>query len=218
MRSTIRHLLASGVLGVALVATALPAHAATSPAVVFDSGHLDLVDVAYEAGALEVGVHDEDNDIEYGADEVKLIVKRQAKVTVPADPAFAFLGTPGVSKVWILPQIQNSNLIWPGIAAEEIEAGVFASDALTLSVQSVSGPGQLAIYTENAVGQPTILADSGDGLPDAITVTAGDHSHANWAFDKAGTYYVTVRATGTLAATGQQVTSDPATFRFVVRA
>ncbi|MFG1885818.1 choice-of-anchor M domain-containing protein [Micromonospora sp. NPDC049102] len=218
MRSTVRHLLASGVLGVALVATALPAHAATTSAVVFNTGHLDLVDVAYEAGALKVGVHDEDNGIEYGADEVKLVVKRQAKVTVPADPAYAFLGTPGVSKVWVLPQIENTNLIWPGIAAEEIEAGVFAGDALTLSAQSVTGPGQLAIYTENAVGQPTILADSGDGLPDAITVAAGDHTHANWAFDKAGTYYVTVRATGTLVATGQQVTSAPATLRFTVKA
>ncbi|MFD6680052.1 choice-of-anchor M domain-containing protein [Micromonospora parva] len=218
MRSTVRHLLTSGVLGVALVATALPAQAATTSLVVFDTGHLDLVDVAYEDGALEVGVHDEDNDVEYGADEVKLIVKRHAKVTVPADPAFAFLGTPGVAKVWVLPQIQNANLIWPGIAAEEVEAGVFAGDALTLSVQSVAGPGQLAIYTENAVGQPTILADSGDGLPDAVTVAAADHAHANWAFDRAGTYCVTVRATGTLAATDQQVTSAPATLRFTVKA
>ncbi|MEV1155149.1 choice-of-anchor M domain-containing protein [Micromonospora chokoriensis] len=217
MRSTIRHLLASGVLGVALVATAVPAQAATTSVVAFNSGHLDLVDIAYEDGALEVGVHDEDNDVEYGADEVKLIVKRQAKVTVPADPAFAFLGTPGVSTVWVLPQIENANLVWPGIAAEEIEAGVFAGDALTLSVKSVSGPGQLAIYTENAVGQPTILADSGDGLPDALTVTAGDHTHANWAFDQAGSYKVTVRATGTLAATGQRVTSEPATLRFTVK-
>ncbi|MDG4838537.1 choice-of-anchor M domain-containing protein [Micromonospora sp. WMMD967] len=217
MHSTIRHLLASGVLGVALVATAVPAQAATTSAVVFNSGHLDLVDIAYEDGALEVGVHDEENDVEYGADEVKLIVKRQAKVTVPADPAFAFLGTPGVSKVWLLPQIQNSSLIWPGIAAEEVGAGVFTGDALTLSVRSVTGPGQLAIYTENAVGQPTVLADSGDGLPDAITVTAGDHSHANWAFDQAGSYKVTVRATGTLAATGQRVTSEPTTLRFTVK-
>ncbi|MEU0077545.1 choice-of-anchor M domain-containing protein [Micromonospora tulbaghiae] len=218
MRSTLRHLLAAGVLGVALVATSLPAQAATTSAVVLNTGHLDVVDVAYEAGVLEIGVHDEDNDVEYGADEVKLVVKRQAKVTVPADPAFAFLGTPGVSQVWILPEIRNENLIWPGIAAEEIEAGVFTGDSLTLSVRAVSGPGQLAIYTENAVGQPNILADSGDGLPDALALTAGDHTHANWAFDAAGTYRVTVRATGTLAASGQKVTSAPATLRFTVKA
>ncbi|WBB67640.1 choice-of-anchor M domain-containing protein [Micromonospora sp. WMMD812] len=218
MRRTLRHLLASGALGVALAATALPAQAATTSPVVFRSGHLDVVDVAYEAGMLEIGVHDEDDDVEYGSDEVKLVVTRQAKVSVPADPAFAFLGTPGVSKVWILPEIQNPNLIWPGIAAEEIESGVFAGDSLTLSVRSVAGPGQLAIYTENAVGQPSVLADSGDGLPDSVSLTAGDHTHANWAFDEAGKYRVTVRATGVLAATGQQVTSAPATLHFTVKA
>ncbi|TDC42993.1 choice-of-anchor M domain-containing protein [Micromonospora sp. KC213] len=215
MRKPVRLLLASGAVTVALLAAAPPAQATV---VTFSSGHVDLVDIAYEAGELELGVHDEDNDVEYATDEVKIVVKRQAKVTVPNDPAFGFLGTPGVSKVWILPEIQNTDLIWPGIAAEEIEPGTFTADALTLNVQSVSGPGQLAIYTENAVGQPNILADSGDGLPDTIALTAGDHLHANWAFDRAGIYCITLRATGTLAATGQQVTSEPATLHVVVRA
>ncbi|WP_370040261.1 choice-of-anchor M domain-containing protein [Micromonospora sp. M71_S20] len=208
-------LLATAAVTAGLVASAAPAQATTT--VVFSTGHIDLVDIAYEAGALEIGVHDEDNDVEYAAGDVAIIVKRQAKITVPNDPAFGFLGTPGVSKVWVLPEIQNTNFIWPGIAAEEIEAGTFAGDQLTLNVQSVSGPGQLAIYTENVVGQPVVLADSGDGLPDALTLTAGDHLHANWAFDAAGIYRVTFRATGTLA-NGQQVTSDPTTLRIAVRA
>ncbi|MER7457967.1 choice-of-anchor M domain-containing protein [Micromonospora sp. NPDC126480] len=216
MRKPIRLLLTSGVVTAALLAAA-PA-AAQASLVTFNSGHLDLVDIAYEDGALELGVHDEDTDVEYAADEVKVVVKRQAKVTVPNDPAFGFLGTPGVSKVWILPEIQNTSLVWPGIAAEEVEPGTFTADTLTLDLQSVNGPGQLAIYTENAVGQPTVLADSGDGLPDTIALTAGDHLHANWAFDRAGTYCVTFRATGTLAATSEQVTSEPATLRVVVRA
>ncbi|PZG01759.1 choice-of-anchor M domain-containing protein [Micromonospora deserti] len=217
MRNSFRLLLASGAVATALVASALPAQATTTSLVVFSTGHVDLADVAYEGGELEIGVHDEDNDVEYATDEVKIVVKRQAKVTVPNDPAFGFLGTPGVSKVWILPEIQNTDLVWPGIAAEEVGAGVFANDQLTLNLQSVVGPGQLAIYTENAVGQPVVLADSGDGVPDALTLTVGDHAHANWAFDNAGTYCVTFRATGTLA-DGQQVTSDPATLRIVVKA
>ncbi|AEB44445.1 choice-of-anchor M domain-containing protein [Micromonospora maris] len=214
MPKPIRLLLASGVVTAALLAAAPPAQASL---VTFSSGHLDLVDIAYEAGELELGVHDEDNDVEYATDEVKVVVKRQARVTVPNDPAFSFLGTPGTSKVWILPEIQNTNLVWPGIATEEVEAGTFTADALALTVQSVSGPGQLAIYTENAVGQPNILADSGDGLPDTVVLTAGDHLHANWAFDRAGTYRVTFRVTGILAATGAQVTSEAATLRVVVK-
>ncbi|MER7890117.1 choice-of-anchor M domain-containing protein [Micromonospora sp. NPDC094482] len=218
MHKPIRLLLASGVVTAALLAAAPPAQAETGTLVTLSAGHLDVADVAYEDGTLEIGVHDEDNDIEYAADEVKLVVKRQAKATVPTNPDFAFLGTPGVAKVWILPEVQNSDLIWPGLAAEEVEPGVFVGDALALTVQSVTGPGQLAIYTENAVGQPTILADSGDGLPDAIALTAGDHRHANWAFDRSGAYCVTLRATGTVAATGQTITSAPATLHFTVKA
>lgn len=214
MRKPIRLLLASGAATAALLATTQPAQASL---VRFSSGHIDLVDIAYEAGELELGVHDEDNDVEYAADEVKIVVRQQAEVTVPNDPAFDFLGTPGVSTVWILPQIQDTDLVWPGVATEEVEAGVFTDDELTLAVQSVSGPGELALYTENAVGQPNVLVDSGAGLPDTIALNAGDHQHYNWAFDRAGTYCVTFSATGTLADTGQQVSSEAVTLRVVVQ-
>ncbi|WP_018831694.1 choice-of-anchor M domain-containing protein [Salinispora tropica] len=214
MRKPIRLLLTSGAVTAAMLVAAPPAQA--SP-VTFSSGHIDLVDIAYEDGELELGVHDEDNDVEYATDEVRVIVKRQAEVTVPNDPAFGFLGTPGVSTVWILPEIQNTDLVWPGVATEEVEAGVFTDDELTLTMQSVHGPGELALYTENAVGQPNVIVDSGDGLPDTIALTAGDHQHANWAFDRAGTYCITFHATGTLADTGQQVSSETVTLRVVVR-
>jgi surface-anchored protein len=94
---------------------------------------------------------------------------------------------------------------------------VFAGDAVTLSVVRVVGPDQLAVYTGNAVGQPNVLADSGDGTPDAIALSVGDHLHANWAFDRAGTYTVKVRATATLATSGQRVSSETVNLRFVVK-
>lgn len=214
MRKPIRLLLASGAATAALLAATQPAQASL---VTFSSGHIDLVDIAYEAGELELGVHDEDNDVEHPTDEVKIVVKQQAEVTVPNDPAFDFLGTPGVSTVWILPQIQDTDLVWPGVATEEVEAGVFTDDELTLAMQSVSGPGELALYTENAVGQPNVLVDSGAGLPGTIALNAGDHQHYSWAFDRAGTYCVTFSATGTLADTGQQVSSEAVTLRVVVQ-
>lgn len=214
MLKPIRLLLASGAVTAALLTATQPAQASL---VRFSSGHIDLVDIAYEAGELELGVHDEDNDVEYATDEVKIVVKQQAEVTVPNDPAFDFLGTPGVSTVWILPQIQDTDLVWPGVATEEVEAGLFTDDELTLAMQSVSGPGELALYVENAVGQPNVLVDSGDGLPDTIALNAGDHQHYNWAFDRAGTYCVTFSATGTLADTGEQVSSEAVTLRVVVQ-
>ncbi len=91
------------------------------------------------------------------------------------------------------------------------EPGVFAG------IERVRGPGSLAVFTQDAVGAPDVLTDSGDGLPDAIGLATGGHVHANWAFDKAGTYQVKVRATATLAATGRTITSDPATYTFTAQ-
>jgi surface-anchored protein len=194
LRKPIRLMLGSGILAAVLLGTAVPAQA--TDMVVLSAGHVDVVDLAYEDGVLEV--------------------KNAAKTTVPDNPAFGFLGAPG-KPVWILPEIQNEELIWPGIATEEIESGVFAADTVTLQVEKVTGSGRVAIFTENAVGAPNVLVNSGDGLPDALPLATAAHQHASWAFQKAGVYLIKVRATAELAATGQSVTSEPAVYKFVVQ-
>jgi surface-anchored protein len=209
-------MLGSGILAAALLGTAVPAQATST--VVLSAGHVDVVDLAYEDGVLEIGVHDEtvEPDVEREVDDVVFLVKKAAKTTVPDDPAFGFLGAPG-KPVWVLPEIQNEDLIWPGIATEEIENGVFAADTVTLKFEKVTGSGRFAIFTENAVGTPNVLVNSGDGLPDALPLATATHQHASWAFQNAGVYFIKVRATAQLAATGQTVTSEPAVYKFVVQ-
>lgn len=215
MRKPFRLLLGSGVLAAALLGTTGPAQAAAT--VVLSSGHVDIVDVAYEDGALEIGVHDEtvEPDVEREPSDVVFVVRRAARTTVPDNPAFGFLGAAG-KPTWILPEIRNDELLWPGLAADEIEAGVFAGDTVTLAVQKVTGPGRLALFTEDAVGNPDILVNSADSLPDTLTLQAGSHRHASWAFSKAGVYTIKIRATGTLT-DGTTVTSDPALYQVVVQ-
>ncbi|GAB3811671.1 choice-of-anchor M domain-containing protein [Kribbella italica] len=197
----------------AFTGLAVPAQAA--PCIVLDQGHVDVIGIAFEDGAFDLHVHDEENDVEYSPADVQLVAKPGSETTVPADPAFGFLGTPGAA-VWVLPQVQDPELLWPGIGVEEIEAGVFASDSVKLDVVGVSGPAAVSIYTTDAFGAPTVLVDSGNGLPDRINTTAGDHLHANWAFEAPGTYKVKVRASGKLAATGQNVSSPITTYVFKV--
>jgi surface-anchored protein len=60
-----------------------------------------------------------------------------------------------------------------------------------------------------------VLANSGDGTPDQLTLATGGHQHTSWAFTSAGMYRVTFQATATLA-DGTQVASDPATYTFYV--
>ena len=211
MRKPFRLLIGSGALVAALLSAAPPAQATDT--VVLSSGHVDIVDIAYEDGALDIGVHDE--TVERQVDDVVLLVRNAARTTVPDHPAFGFLGAAG-KPVWILPEIQDERLLWPGIATEEIEAGVFAGDTVSLAVQKVIGPGHLALFTEDAVGNPNVLIDSADGLPDALPLQAGSHKHASWAFSKAGVYLIKVRATGTRT-DGTTVTSAPAVYKVVVQ-
>jgi surface-anchored protein len=197
----------------ALAGIAVPADAA--PRLVLDQGHVDVVGIAFENGAFDVHVHDEAHGVEYAPSAVELVAKASAEIAVPDDPAYRFLGTAG-SRAWVLPQVQDPDLLWPGIGAEEIPSGVFTGDALKVDLVGVSGPADVSIFTTDAFGAPSVLADSGDGLPDTIDTTAGGHLHSNWAFEAPGYYTLKVRVSGTLAATGKTVTSSVATYCFKV--
>ncbi|GAB3948109.1 hypothetical protein GCM10029976_078600 [Kribbella albertanoniae] len=214
MRKPYRVVLSAAAV-LALTAVAVPATATTS--VVLDQGHVDVVGIAWEDNAFNVHVHDEESATEYTPAEVQLVAKPGSKVAVPDDPAYSFLGQPG-SSAWVLPQVQDADLLWPGIGSEEIASGVFTNDALKVILVGVYGPADFSIFTTDAFGAPTRLADSGNGLPDTINTTAGGHLHANWAFEAAGTYKVKFKVRGTLAATGQTVTSAVATYTFKVQA
>jgi surface-anchored protein len=207
-------LMLSATTVLALTGLAVPANAASC--VVLDQGHVDVVGIAWEDNAFNLHVHDEEHGVEYTPAEVQLTAKPGAQIAVPADPAYSFLGTAG-SAAWVLPQVQDPELLWPGIGAEEIASGVFTGDALKVTLVGVSGPADFSIFTTDAFGTPTRLADSGDGLPDTIDTTAGGHLHANWAFEAAGTYKLKFKVSGTLAGTGQKVTSAIATYTFKVQ-
>jgi surface-anchored protein len=199
----------------ALTALAVPATAAPCP-VELDHGHVDVIGIAYEDGALDVHVHDEETNTEYDPADVRLVAKPTSGTTVPDDPAYSFLGKPG-EPVWILPQVQDPDLLFAGIAAEEIEPGIFTGDTLDVDILQVTGPAGFSVFTTDGVGAPTVLVDSGDGLPDRTTSEAGGHKHVNWAFEAPGTYTVKVRASGTVADTGQKVQSRVETYTFEVQ-
>jgi surface-anchored protein len=211
MRLLTRSAVLSGVLALS-IGVGVPAQAATL--VTLDKGHVDVVDVEYADGGFELHIHDEVHGENDPAD-VLLRVLPKAKTTVPADPAYAFLGPAG-RPVWILPQSQDPDLLFAGLSTEELEPGVLAGDQVTLTLCGVSGPGKLSVFTTDAFGSPSPVFNSRDGLPDATSLTVGGHQHANWAFSAAGTYRVTFHVSGRLAADNQVVTSAPATVTFKV--
>jgi surface-anchored protein len=212
MRSRSRVAILAGAL---VLGIAVPAQAA--PLVVLDKGHVDAVDVEYADSGLELHVHDEtvEPGVERDPKDVLLRALAEARTTVPDDPAYAFLGRAG-DPVWILPQVQDPNLLFAGLSTEDIEPGALAGDQVTLTLCAVSGPGKVSLFTTDAVGAPSIVFNSRDGLPDTTALTAGAHKHVNWSFTATGTYRFTFHATARVAGTNQVVTSAPTTVTFQV--
>ena len=198
-----------------LVACAPPPPVPTPPAVLSD-GHVDI-GLAVEDGEFEPHVHDEENDAEYAPDEAVLTALPAAATTVPSDPALGFLGAPG-DTTYVLPETQVPGLLWLGIGAEEIEAGVLVDDEFDMSIAAVDGPGTFAMYTVDGLGAPTVLVDSSDGLPDTLAdLASGVHSHVNYAFSAPGKYKVSLRFTGTLADGNVAMDSGPVVYTFDVK-
>jgi surface-anchored protein len=196
---------------VGIAAAIMVGTAGTASAEPISTGHVDVIDIDYASGALTVQALV--NGVERDPATVELVVLNGAKTTVPNSAAYSFLGAPG-DPVWILPQTQNTNLLWPGWNSTDVPSGVFGSNTLQMSLIGVTG-GELAIYT-TSLGNPTVLFDNGNGLPDTRPLATGAHAHANWAFSNAGTYTVTFQITGTL--TNGTTISDDATYTFTVQA
>jgi surface-anchored protein len=196
----------------AVAVTALAATPAQAATVTLTSGHADVLDVDYSAGALTLTVNDDVT--ERNPADVILQVPAAAKITVPAGAAWSFLGAAG-GTAWVLPQASTSGLLWAGWNTTEVPSGIFQSNSVTFRLNSFTGPGQVSVYTVSA-GTPTRLFDSSDGLPDTRTVAYNAHTHANWGFTQAGTYTVTFEVTGKLLSTGATVTTGAKAFTFTV--
>jgi surface-anchored protein len=183
---------------------------------VLTTGHND-VGVNYEDGAWDLHVHAEDLGMEYEPGGVWLKVGGSARTTVPSAPEFSFLGTAG-GTIWILPAIQKPDLLFLGLGTEEIASGIFSNDTVRLALTSVDGPGDFIAYQLDAFGTPGVFFNSRDGLgaSDFRTLTAGGHTHVNWAFTAPGRYRIGLQASGVLTTNHETTTSEVVTYLFDV--
>ncbi|MDG4832969.1 choice-of-anchor M domain-containing protein [Solwaraspora sp. WMMD1047] len=193
-----------------------PPAASAQDRVVLTKGHTDAVDVHYADGELSLKVHDDTVSPAVIRDpaDVTFQVLPQAAIEVPADPRYSFLGAVGAT-VWVLPQTQDPDLLWPGWNTTTLNSGVFTGDKVKLSLVGVDGPGNVTLFGVNAFGDPLIRFRSDDGLPDAIDVPVHTHAHASWAFSAEGSYTLKFQADATLT-NGTALTTGPVDYTFVV--
>ncbi|MER7406393.1 TIGR03773 family transporter-associated surface protein [Streptomyces sp. NPDC000070] len=179
-----------------------------------DEGHIDLAARVVDG---KMQIHIKDGTIAGKTtwrepSSVVLHVKPAARKTIPASDDFAFLGKEG-DPVWLLDQVQQDGLLWPGWSTDNIAAGA-TKGGVDFALTKVDGPGSYALYNYDGLSGASVLFNSGDGVPDSFTVPANSHAHGGWAFSKEGVYRLTFRMSGTLA-NGTKV-SDTETVTFAV--
>jgi len=225
MRRTITGRLSIVVLGSVLGMAPLATPAQAQPVTLTD-GHADAIDVDSAGGSLTVQVLDGTGGgpVERDPADVTFDVPGDAKVTVPGGcgGGWGFLGDPE-DTVWVLPQdlttANNKDLLWLGWNTEEVASDVFEDDELTVELVDVESTGSsddFSVYTVNFFGCPSVVFDSGNGLPDTKPFGQDNHAHFNWAFEATGEYTVTVEVTGTLDGTTTEVRSGPVELTFDV--
>ncbi|QIQ01081.1 TIGR03773 family transporter-associated surface protein [Streptomyces liangshanensis] len=182
---------------------------------VIDDGHVDAIAGKMVNGTLRTLFKDSRDPAHVVWREpssVILHVNPAAKEKVPADRAYAFLGTAGKA-FWLIPQVQKPGVVWAGWNTESLR-GSALEGPVDLRLTKVAGPGPLAIWETAGLGGAQVLYNSADGLPDGRKVNLGVHAHANWGFAEEGVYRVTFQLAGRLAS-GASAT-DTRTYTFAV--
>jgi surface-anchored protein len=194
---------------------------ATAGRVVLDEGHVDAVAPRLLAGKLQIQVKDGTRVGQAGGQvhwrepgDVTFHVKPAARAALPDDAALAFLGEPG-DEIFLLPQQQQSGILWTGWSTEELRAEQVRGP-VTVRLTTVDGPGAFGIFTTGSFGDRDVIFNSADGLPDSHPVELGTHAHGNWGFAEQGVYRLTFDATATLG-DGRTVT-DTEVYTFAVGA
>jgi len=182
-------------LAIAAGLIAVPGARATT---VLADGHVD-----YAARMVDGQLRSLIKDGTQGADQVVwrepasvlYELRPASKATIPSDPRLAFLGPAG-SPVWMIPQVQQAGILWAGWNTEELTSADVAGP-VAWTLQSVQGPGRVSVFQTGSFGDPSVIFNSADGLPDRYDIPLGVHAHAAWAFSAPGTYQLTFQMAST---------------------
>ena len=204
-------------------ATPAPASSLLSDPVEIARGHLDVrLTQASGEGGLTYGLAVKDDSLTNARTSVlrtvgstTLTVAPNARFVRPAslsDASYDVLGPVGTA-TYVLPETQNSDIVWPGLSTEGIDYAALPEGAdLTLHLAQAPAGARVAFFQGGTFGAgATVHFDStkGDGV---VHTTEATHMHGNWVFSAPGTYRIEVRARS-----GQRILAEPQAFTVIVR-
>ena len=204
-------------------ATPDPASSLLSDPVEIGRGHLDVrLTQASGEGGLTYGLAVKDDSLTNARTSVlrtvgstTLTVAPNARFVRPAslsDPSYDVLGTVGTA-TYVLPETQNSDIVWPGLSTEGIDYAALPDGAdLTLHLAQAPEGARVAFFQGGTFGAGAKVhfdSSKGDGL---VHTTEATHMHGNWVFSAPGTYRIEVGA-----CSGERSLVEPQSFTVIVR-
>lgn len=201
--------------------------------------HID-VNVGFTGGAggsWSIGPRDDETSTQHTADEALLYVSSAAAASRPGGSEHDFIGVGPGETYFLLPETQNPDVLYLGIAGDGIAAGTLDQyDPSTesggraagsgrwarLTLTGMSGPGEFSLWKEGDT-DPVVFMSTADGVSaaDSAWVLGGGHGHYNWGFTQPGRYEVTLTPSGYLndgntTSLGTPTTGQPVTLYFSV--
>ena len=204
-------------------ATPAPASSLLSDPVEIARGHLDVrLTQASGEGGLTYGLAVKDDSLTNARTSVlrtvgstTLTVAPNARFVRPAslsDPSYDVLGPVGIA-TYVLPETQNSDIVWPGLSTEGIDYAALPDGAdLTLHLAQVPEGARVAFFQGGTFGAGAKVhfdSTKGDGV---VHTTEATHMHGNWVFSAPGTYRIEVGARS-----GERSLVEPQSFTVIVR-
>jgi len=179
------------VVAVLLLAGVMPA-AAADEQVVIAEGHVDM-GPRFVDGRWTIQIRDDraDPEVWRSIEDVVLQAGAKSQVPVPADPAYAFLGEPG-RKVYILPQVEQAGIVWPGWNTQDTEVATKVDREVTWTLNDVQGPGGFTLFLNSDFGKPQPVFDAAKPFPQETGIDINTHVHGNWTFAAEGTYLLDI--------------------------
>ena len=204
-------------------ATPDPASSLLSDPVEIARGHLDVrLTQASGEGGLTYGLAVKDDSLTNARTSVlrtvgstTLAVAPNARFVRPAslsDPSYDVLGPVGTA-TYVLPETQNSDIVWPGLSTEGIDYAALPEGAdLTLHLAQAPEGARVAFFQGGTFGSGAKVhfdSTKGDGV---VHTTEATHMHGNWVFSAPGTYRIEVGARS-----GERSLVEPQSFTVIVR-
>ena len=200
-----------------------PASSLLSDPVEIARGHLDvrLTQAAGENGTT-YGLAVKDDSLTAARTSVlrtlgstTMAVAPNARFVRPAslsDASYDVLGPVGAA-TYVLPETQNSDIVWPGLSTEGIDYAALPEGAdLTLHLAQAPAGARVAFFQGGTFGAGAKVhfdSTKGDGV---VHTTEATHMHGNWVFSAPGTYRIEVGARS-----GERVLAEPQSITVIVR-